>query len=63
LPRLRVLFASGYHEESLRERSSIVSTVRVLAKPFTIEQLASAIRETLDAEPPSGREASAPWVS
>jgi signal transduction histidine kinase/ActR/RegA family two-component response regulator len=48
-PRLRVLFASGYHEESLRERSGKVSTSRVLAKPFSIEQLASAIRETLDA--------------
>ena len=47
-PRLRVLFASGYHEESLRERSGHVSTSRVLAKPFSIEQLATAIRETLD---------------
>jgi signal transduction histidine kinase/ActR/RegA family two-component response regulator len=63
LPRLRVLFASGYHEESLRERSSIVSNVRVLAKPFTIEQLASAIRETLDAQPPSSHNATAPWAN
>ena len=47
-PRLRVLFASGYHEESLRERSGKVASSRVLAKPFSIEQLASAIRETLD---------------
>jgi signal transduction histidine kinase/ActR/RegA family two-component response regulator len=49
LPRLRVLFASGYHEESLRERTQHVAKSRVLSKPFTIEQLASAIRETLDA--------------
>ncbi len=48
-PLLRVLFASGYHEESLRERSGKLSTSRVLAKPFSIEQLAAAIRETLDA--------------
>ncbi len=52
-PRLRVLFASGYHEESLRERSGNVSTSRVLAKPFSIEQLASAIRETLDSQRPN----------
>jgi two-component system, cell cycle sensor histidine kinase and response regulator CckA len=52
-PRLRVLFASGYHEESLKERASNVAAVRVLAKPFSIEQLASAIRETLDAPSPS----------
>jgi two-component system, cell cycle sensor histidine kinase and response regulator CckA len=49
LPRLRVLFASGYHEESLRERTRHVAASRVLTKPFSIEQLASAIRETLDA--------------
>ena len=54
LPRLRVLFASGYHEESLKERSGKVATSRVLAKPFSIEQLASAIRETLDS-PASAR--------
>jgi two-component system cell cycle sensor histidine kinase/response regulator CckA len=48
-PRLRVLFASGYHEESLKERTCNVAATRVLAKPFSIEQLASAIRETLDA--------------
>jgi two-component system, cell cycle sensor histidine kinase and response regulator CckA len=47
-PRLRVLFASGYHEESLRERASNVASSRVLAKPFSIEQLAAAVRETLD---------------
>jgi signal transduction histidine kinase/ActR/RegA family two-component response regulator len=48
LPQLRVLFASGYHEESLRERSGKVASSRVLPKPFSIEQLANAIRETLD---------------
>jgi two-component system cell cycle sensor histidine kinase/response regulator CckA len=54
LPRLRVLFASGYHEESLKERSGHVASTRVLAKPFSIEQLASAIREALDS-PASAR--------
>ena len=54
-PRLRVLFASGYHEESLKERSGKVAATRVLAKPFSIEQLASAIRETLDSGTPSSR--------
>jgi signal transduction histidine kinase/ActR/RegA family two-component response regulator len=47
-PRLRVLFASGYHEESLRDRITKAAAARVLSKPFSIEQLASAIRETLD---------------
>ncbi|HEX2871813.1 MAG TPA: histidine kinase N-terminal 7TM domain-containing protein [Polyangiaceae bacterium] len=54
-PRLRVLFASGYHEESLKERSGKVAAMRVLAKPFSIEQLASAIRETLDSGAASNR--------
>jgi signal transduction histidine kinase/CheY-like chemotaxis protein len=54
-PRLRVLFASGYHEESLKERTTKVAAVRVLAKPFSIEQLASAIRETLDTPAASAR--------
>jgi DNA-binding NtrC family response regulator len=54
-PRLRVLFASGYHEESLKERSGKVASMRVLAKPFSIEQLASAIRETLDSSVASSR--------
>jgi len=56
-PGLRVLFASGYHEESLRDRISKVAASRVLSKPFTIEQLATAIRDTLDAHAESARPA------
>jgi PAS domain S-box-containing protein len=48
-PHLRVLFASGYHEDALRERSGGATDGRVLIKPFSIDELASAIRATLDA--------------
>jgi CheY-like chemotaxis protein len=48
-PGLRVLFASGYHEDALRERAGGATEGRVLIKPFSIDELASAIRATLDA--------------
>ncbi|HYJ09041.1 MAG TPA: ATP-binding protein, partial [Polyangiaceae bacterium] len=51
-PWLRVLFASGYHDESLSRRSSGLAESRVLAKPFSLGELARAVRETLEAPPP-----------
>jgi PAS domain S-box-containing protein len=51
-PGLRVLFASGYHEDALRERTVSMAERRVLMKPFSIGELASAIRATLDGGAP-----------
>lgn len=46
-PWLRVLFASGYHEESLSRYPSQVANVRVLGKPFSLEELSRAVRDSL----------------
>jgi PAS domain S-box-containing protein len=51
-PWLRVLFASGYHEDSLARYPSKVTTKRVLGKPFSMEELAQAVRAALE-EPAS----------
>jgi hypothetical protein len=47
-----VLFASGYHEETLAGRSPKLAESRVLAKPFSLDELAHAVRSALE-EPPS----------
>jgi PAS domain S-box-containing protein len=47
-PWLRVLFASGYHELSLGQTASQLSGRHVLSKPYSIDDLARAVRETLD---------------
>ena len=47
-PNLRVLFVSGFTQGPLTKRSSGKKPDRLLAKPFSKESLAQAIRETLD---------------
>jgi two-component system cell cycle sensor histidine kinase/response regulator CckA len=47
-PALPVLFMSGYAEEQLR-RSIDLPDVAFLAKPFSVQQLAEAARDTLAA--------------
>ncbi len=46
LPDLPVLFMSGYAEEQLR-RSISIENVSFLPKPFSVQQLAQAARDTL----------------
>ncbi|MEX6723360.1 ATP-binding protein [Parapedomonas caeni] len=45
-PDLRIIFISGYAEEQLR-RSIDVPDVAFLPKPFSVQQLAEAVREAL----------------
>jgi two-component system, cell cycle sensor histidine kinase and response regulator CckA len=50
-PETRVLFASGYLEESLGPGERPDPEMFFLAKPFTSEQLAHKVREALDQAP------------
>ena len=47
-PETKVLFVSGYLEESLDSRDRIEAGTFFLSKPFDPEQLATAIRQALD---------------
>jgi len=49
-PDTRVIFISGYLEESLHPRDRVEPGMTFLAKPFTLDQLASRVREVLDAD-------------
>jgi CheY-like chemotaxis protein len=46
-PGLKVLFMSGYSEESLRLRGSVGPGAHLLEKPFTVEGLAARVRAAL----------------
>ena len=48
-PDMRVLFRSGYSEDELLARDVIDERLRFLPKPFSVEQLAREVRQTLDA--------------
>ena len=50
-PETRVIFASGYLEESLGPRERPDPEMFFLAKPFSSEQLANKVREALDQAP------------
>lgn len=47
-PGLRILFMSGYPREKLGEGGALPEGIHLVAKPFTIRQLASQVREVLD---------------
>ena len=49
-PRLPVLFMSGYAEEQLR-KSIDIANVAFLPKPFSVNQLAQAARDTMAMQP------------
>jgi hypothetical protein len=46
-PDLKVLFMSGFSEESLRMRGAVSSSAHLLEKPFTVEGLAARVRAAL----------------
>jgi signal transduction histidine kinase/putative methionine-R-sulfoxide reductase with GAF domain/ActR/RegA family two-component response regulator len=50
-PGLRVLYLSGYTEDSLARASELARGTAVLAKPLTPDALLRKVREVLDAEP------------
>jgi DNA-binding NtrC family response regulator len=49
-PGLKVLYISGYTDESIASRGILERGIRLLEKPFTAEALAARVREILDAD-------------
>ena len=43
-PDMKVIFISGYTEDSLRKRMEVAGDVHFLAKPFTLQQLAGKVK-------------------
>ena len=51
-PSIKVLCISGYTEDRLRERVGLDADVAFLAKPFSLKQLASTVKEVLQGRSP-----------
>jgi two-component system cell cycle sensor histidine kinase/response regulator CckA len=47
-PEIPVLFISGYSEQSVSWRDDMKATGRLLSKPFSVDELARAIRQAID---------------
>jgi two-component system cell cycle sensor histidine kinase/response regulator CckA len=47
LPTLKVIFVSGYAEESVRQDIADDQTVEFLAKPYSLDQINSKVKEVL----------------
>jgi CheY-like chemotaxis protein len=47
-PELRVLYTSGYTEEAIAHRGLLEPGIRLLPKPFSGNELARKVRETLE---------------
>jgi PAS domain S-box-containing protein len=47
-PQVPVLFISGFSEEALQRRQGIVDVGRLLQKPFSVQELAAAVRDSID---------------
>ena len=55
-PRIKVIFISGYAEDTFRQRLDNDSEIHFLAKPFSLKQLAGKVKDVIgdtEAEPPS----------
>lgn len=50
-PRLRILFTSGYTEQTIAPEGVVPGAVDFLPKPYGLESLAGKVRETLDGQP------------
>ena len=48
MPKLRVLFTSGYPQETLARRGHVDPHAHMLGKPYRLAELARRVRETLD---------------
>jgi CheY-like chemotaxis protein len=48
-PKIKVLYASGYTRNSIVHDGRLDAHANLLAKPFTLEQLAAKVRQALDA--------------
>jgi PAS domain S-box-containing protein len=51
-PNLKVLFTTGYARNAIVHQGRLDEGVDLLTKPFTRAQLATRVRDVLDAEPP-----------
>ena len=47
LPNLKVIFVSGYAEESVRQDIADDQSVEFLAKPYSLDQINSKVKEVL----------------
>jgi CheY-like chemotaxis protein len=47
-PEIRQLFASGYSEEMNANRGTLAAGYAFVAKPYSVETLLRAVRESLD---------------
>jgi CheY-like chemotaxis protein len=52
-PGLPVLFTSGYTRNAISQQGRLAPDVRILAKPYTLESLASHVRQAIDAARPN----------
>lgn len=48
LPDLKVIYMSGYAEDSFRRQLDQEQNIHFLAKPFSLKRLAAKVKETLD---------------
>jgi CheY-like chemotaxis protein len=51
LPDLKVLFTSGYPEDTVAHHGIIEQGIEFLPKPYTLSGLAQRVREVLEASP------------
>jgi two-component system cell cycle sensor histidine kinase/response regulator CckA len=49
-PNMKVIFISGYTEDSFRQRLDSDSNIHFLPKPFSLKQLATKVKEVIDGE-------------
>ena len=49
IPDLKVIFVSGYAEESVRQDIADDQSVEFLAKPYSLDQINSKVKEVLAA--------------
>jgi two-component system cell cycle sensor histidine kinase/response regulator CckA len=50
-PDLKVIFVSGYAEESVRQGLADDRSVEFLPKPYTLDQINSKVKEVLSGSP------------
>jgi hypothetical protein len=50
VPGIRVLYISGYADDAMRRTGSLDAEAAFLEKPFSANDLATKVRETLDAD-------------
>ena len=50
-PGTKVIFISGYTETTLSERTSPIPRALFLPKPFSVQELAEAVREAISRKP------------